>query len=168
MDLTFQAPMQYYFLQHWKIALPFRSTTGYYYYYYYFFFALAPSLHSFWSYFSTLLQHIRHLTTQGIYLSTSYLFAFSYCLWGSQQTTKVVCHSLFQWTTFCQNSPPWHIVLGGSTWHRPLRGHFLIHQNRFKYAKKSDNGPKLITQKNFQEKSLGDSQTFPGSLRIQE
>ena len=27
--------------------------------------------------------------------------------WGSQgKNTEVVCHSLLQWTTFCQNSPP--------------------------------------------------------------
>ena len=57
-------------------------------------------------------------------------------------------------------------VLG--TWQGPLRDHFLIHQKRFKYAKKSDNGPKLTTQRKFQGKSFGDSQTFPGSLRIQE
>ena len=43
----------------------------------------------------------------------SYLFAFSYCSWGSQgKNTEVVCHSLFQWATFCQNSPPWPIPLG--------------------------------------------------------
>ena len=74
----------------------------------FFFFALAPSLHSFWSYFSTDLQlHIGHLTTWGVHLSVSYLFAFSYCSWGSQvKNTEVVCHSLLQWTTFCQNSPP--------------------------------------------------------------
>ena len=43
-------------------------------------FALAPSLHSFWSYFSTdLQQHIGHLPTWGIPLSVSYHFAFSYC-----------------------------------------------------------------------------------------
>ena len=37
----------------------------------------------------------------------SYLFAFSYCSWGSQsKNTKVVCHFFFQWITFCQNSPP--------------------------------------------------------------
>ena len=36
-----------------------------------------------------------------------YGFAFSYCSWGSQgKNTEVVCHSLLQWTTFCQNSPP--------------------------------------------------------------
>ena len=32
-----------------------------------------------------------------------YIFAFSYCSWGSQgKNTEVVCHSLLQWTTFCQ------------------------------------------------------------------
>ena len=71
-------------------------------------FALAPSLHSFWSYFSTLFQqHIGHLPTWGVHLSVSYLFAFSYCSWGSQgKNTEVIYHSLPQWTTFCQNSPP--------------------------------------------------------------
>ena len=29
-----------------------------------------------------------------------------FCSWGSQgKNTEVVCHSLPQWTTFCQNSP---------------------------------------------------------------
>ena len=41
------------------------------------------------------------------------LFAFSYCLSGSQgKNTEVICHSLLQWTTFCQNSPPWPVHLG--------------------------------------------------------
>ena len=32
-----------------------------------------------------------------------YISAFSYCSWGSQgKNTEVVCHSLLQWTTFCQ------------------------------------------------------------------
>ena len=76
-------------------------------------FALAPSLHSFWSYFSTDLQwHIGHLLTWRVPLSVSYHFAFSYCWWGSQgKNTEVVCHSLLQWTTFCQTSPPWPIRL---------------------------------------------------------
>ena len=53
-------------------------------------FALAPSLHSFWSYFSTDLQkHIGHLPTWGVPLSVSYHFAFSYrlqnhCRWWLQ------------------------------------------------------------------------------------
>ena len=43
----------------------------------------------------------------------SYLFSFSYCLWGSPgKKTEVVCHSLFQWTTFCQTSPLWPICPG--------------------------------------------------------
>jgi len=28
------------------------------------------------------------------------------------KNTSVVCHSLLQWTTFCQNSPPWPVHLG--------------------------------------------------------
>ena len=37
----------------------------------------------------------------------------SYCSWGSQgKNTEVLCHSLLQWTTFCQTSPPWHSHLG--------------------------------------------------------
>ena len=38
---------------------------------------------------------------------------FSYCSWGFQgKNTEVVCHSLLQWTTFCQTSPPWPTRLG--------------------------------------------------------
>ena len=48
-----------------------------------------------------------------VHLSVSYLFAFSYCSRGSQgKNTEVVCHSLLQWTTFCQTSPPWPVHLG--------------------------------------------------------
>ena len=44
--------------------------------------------------------------------SVTYIFAFSYCSWGSQgKNTEVVCHSLLWWTTFCQNSPPWPVHL---------------------------------------------------------
>ena len=46
-------------------------------------------------------------------LSVSYHFAFSYCSWGSQgKNSEMVCHSLLQWTTFCQTSPPWPTHLG--------------------------------------------------------
>ena len=77
-------------------------------------FALAPSLHPFWSYFSTDLQkHIGHQLTWGVPLSVSYHFAFSYCSWGSQvKNTEGVCHSLLQWTAFSQTSPPWPSRLG--------------------------------------------------------
>ena len=38
---------------------------------------------------------------------------FSYCSQGSQgKNTEVVCHSLLQWTIFCQTSSPWPIRLG--------------------------------------------------------
>ena len=34
-----------------------------------------------------------------------HLFALSDCSWGSQgKNTKMACHSLLQWTMFCQNS----------------------------------------------------------------
>ena len=47
------------------------------------------------------------------HLPVSYLFAFSYCSWVSQgKNTEVVCHSLLQWTTFCQNSLLWCLHLG--------------------------------------------------------
>ena len=46
------------------------------------------------------------------HLSLSYLFAFSYCSCGSQgMNTEVICHSLLQWTTFCQTSLPWPVHL---------------------------------------------------------
>ena len=113
MDLTFQVPMQYCSLQHRTLLLSPVTSTKY-------FFALAPSLHSFWSYFSTdLWYHIGHLPTWGVHVSVSYLFAFSYFSWGSQgKNTEVVCHSLLQWTTFCQTSPPWPICFGWphTTW----------------------------------------------------
>jgi len=66
---------------------------------------------------SPLISHIRwlccHLPTWGVHLSVSYLFAFSYCSWGSEgENTEVLCHSLLQWTMFCHNSPPWPVHLG--------------------------------------------------------
>ena len=52
-------------------------------------------------------------TNLGVHLSVSYLFAFSYCSWGSQgNNTEVLCHSLLQRATFCQNSLPWTVRLG--------------------------------------------------------
>ena len=108
MDLTFQVPMQYCSLQHVTLLLsPVPSTTGCC-------FCFGSMPHSFWSYFSTNLQwHIGHLPTWGVHLSVSYLFAFSYCSWGSEgKNMEVVCHSLLQWTTFCQTSPPWPVSLG--------------------------------------------------------
>ena len=45
--------------------------------------------------------------------SFTFTFAFSYCSWDPYgKDTEVVCHSLLQWTTFCQDSPPWPAHLG--------------------------------------------------------
>ena len=50
-------------------------------------------------------------------LGSSSFSVLSFCLfilsWGSLgKNTEVVCHSLLQWTTFCQTSPPWPGHLG--------------------------------------------------------
>ena len=65
-----------------------------------FFFALAPSFHSFWSYFSTLLQqHTGNLPTCGIHLSMSYLFTF--------HTVHVVLKAeILKWFTTAFSSGP--------------------------------------------------------------
>ena len=84
-------------LQHWSLLFPqSHPQLGAV-------FALAPSLHSFWIHFFTLLQqHIGRQETWGVHLSVSYLFAFSYCFLGSQgKNTEVVCHSFLLWTTVC-------------------------------------------------------------------
>ena len=50
-------------------------------------------------------KYYGHLLTWEVHLSVSYLFAFSYCSWGSQgKNSEVVCHSLLQWATFCEIS----------------------------------------------------------------
>ena len=102
MELTFQVPMQYCSSQHRTLLLsPVTSTTGCGFY-----FGSIPS------FFLELFLHWSPVaywapTDLRVHLSVSYLFAFSYCSWGSQgKSAKVVCHSLLQWITFCQNSPP--------------------------------------------------------------
>ena len=108
MDLTFQVPMQYCSLQHRTLPVsPVTSTAGYS-----FCFGSIPS------FFLELFLHWSLVAywaplTWGVYLSVSYLFPLSYCSWGSQgKDTEVVCHSLLQWTTLCQTSPPWPVHLG--------------------------------------------------------
>ena len=103
MYLTFHVPKQYCSLQHWTFLLSaVTSTTGYC-----FCFGPIPSI--FLELFLNDLQyHIGHPLTWWVPLSVSYHFSFSYSSWGSQdKNTEVVCHSLLQWTTFCQTSPPW-------------------------------------------------------------
>src|SRR5574340_948816 len=108
MELTFQVPMQHCSLQHQTLLLsPVTSTAGYC-----FCFGSIPS------FFVELFLHSSPVaywapTDLGVCLSVSYHFAFSYCSWGSQgKNTEVVCHSLLQWTTFCQISPPRPAHLG--------------------------------------------------------
>ena len=98
--------MQYCSLQHRTLPVsPVTFTTGYC-----FCFGSIPS------FFLELFLHWSpvaywHLLAWGVPLSVSYHFA--YCSWGSQgKNTEVVCHSLLQWTTFCQTSPPWPVHLG--------------------------------------------------------
>ena len=100
--------MQYCSLQHRDLLLsPVTSTTG-----------CCICFGSVPSFFLELLLHWSPVaywapTNLGVHLSVSYLFAFSYSSWGSQgKNTEVACHSLLQWTTFCQNCPPWPIHLG--------------------------------------------------------
>ena len=50
-------------------------------------------------------------------LGSSSFSVISFCLFilfmgFSGNNAEVVCHSLLQWTMFCQNSPPWPICLG--------------------------------------------------------
>ena len=109
MDLTFQVPMQYCSLQHQTLLLsPVPFATGCC-----FCFGSIPS------FFLKLFLHCSPLaywapTNLGSStFSVLYLFAFSYCPWGSQgKNTEVVCHSLLQQTTFCQTSLPWPFHLG--------------------------------------------------------
>jgi len=103
MDLTFQIPMQYCFSQHWTLLLSaVTSTAGY-----------CFCFGSILSFFLKLFLHwspVAHLapTDPGSSSFSILSFSFSYCSWGFQgKNTQVVCHSLLQWTTFCQTSPPW-------------------------------------------------------------
>ena len=103
MDLTFQIPMQYCSLQHQTLLLsPVTSTGGYC-----FCFGPIPS------FFLKLFLHwspVSHRapTDAGSSSFSILSFCFSYCSCGSWgKNTEVVCHSLLQWTTFCQISPPW-------------------------------------------------------------
>ena len=98
MDLTFQGPMQNCSLQHRTLLLsPVTSTT-----WHCFCFGSIPS------FFLELFLHWSPvvywaLTDLGSSSFSILSFCLSYCAWGSQgKNTEVVCHSLLQWTTFCQ------------------------------------------------------------------
>ena len=108
MDLTFQVPMQYCSLQHQTLLLsPVTSTTGYC-----FCFGSIPS------FFLELFLHWSPVaywapTDLGSSSFSILLFCLFILFMGSQcKNTEVFCHSLLQWTTFCQNSPAIPICLG--------------------------------------------------------
>ena len=117
--LTFQVAMQYCSLHHRTLLLStVTSTTG-------FFFFWQGSISSF---FLELFLHWSPVAywapTQLESSSSSVLsFCLSYCSWSSQgKNTEVVCYSLIQWSTLCQNPPPWPIHLG---WPCPARLSFI-------------------------------------------
>ena len=106
MDLTFQVPMKHCSLQHWTLLLsPVTSTTG-----------CCFCFDSIPSFFLELFLHwspVVYWAPTDLWSSSFSVLFFSlwYCSWGSQgKNTEVVCHSLFQWATFCQTSPPWPVT----------------------------------------------------------
>ena len=112
MDLTFQVPMHYCSLQHrTSLPSPVTPTTE-----------CCFCFGSISSFFLELFLHQSPVaywapTDLGSSSSESYLFAFSSCSSGSQgKNTEVVCRSLLQWATFCQNStmtrPSWVALHG--------------------------------------------------------
>ena len=108
MDLTFQVPMQYCSLQNQTLfPSPITFTSGCC-----FCFGSIPSL---------FLELFLHLSPVAYwtppYLGSSSFSVLSFCLFilfmgFSRQEYWVVCHSLLQWITFCQTSPPWPVCLG--------------------------------------------------------
>ena len=109
MDLTFQVPMQYWSLQHQTLLLsPVTSTT-------WCCFCFGPIS----SFFLELFLHWSPVAYWApTNMGSSSFRVLSFCLFilftgFSSKTTEVVCHSLLQWTTFCQNPPPWPVHLGG-------------------------------------------------------
>ena len=109
MDLTFQVPMQYCSLQQQTLLLsPVTSTTGWC-----FCFGSIPSF---------FLELFLHWSPVAYWaptdLGSSSFSVLAFCLFilfmgfSQGKNTEVVCHSLLQWTTFCQTSPPWPVHLG--------------------------------------------------------
>ena len=107
MDLTFQVPMQYcsysiglYFQHQWHPQLDVDFCIG-----------------SVLSFFLELFLHWSPvLYWPPTELGSSSFNVLSFCIFVvfkgfSRQDTEVICHSLLQWATFCQNSPPWPVSL---------------------------------------------------------
>ena len=59
------------------------------------------------AFFTVQLSHPYMTTGKTIALTKGFSYC-SYCSWGSKgKNTEVVCHSLFQWTIFCQKETVW-------------------------------------------------------------
>ena len=120
MKLTFQVPTQYSFQHQTLRPSPVTSTTG-----------RCFCFGSISSFFLVLFLHWSPVaywapTDLGSSSFSVLSFCFSYCSWGSQgKKSEVVWYSLLQWTTFCQNSPPWPVCLG---W--PYMAHSFIELDR--------------------------------------
>ena len=111
MALTFQDPMQYCSLQQQTLlSPPDTSTTEHR-------FCSDPAASCFLDLLvialrPSLVERWTSYDLRGSSSSVTYV-AFSYCSRGSHDKNMgVVCHSLLQWTTFCQNFSLWPICLG--------------------------------------------------------
>ena len=134
MDLIFQVPMQYCSSQHWNLfSPPDTSTTEHHFYF-------GPVASFFLELLATALCSSPGAywtpTDLGAHLLVSYLFAFSYCTWGSPgKNTGVGCHFLLQWTTFVRTlhcDLSWvalHVMLHSFTeLHKSLYYKAMIHE----------------------------------------
>ena len=106
MDLTFQVPMQYYSLQHQTLFSP-PATTGHCFH--------------FGSTSSFLLELFLHSSPVPYWTPTNlevqpfcviYFCFFILFMCSQGKNNAVVCHSVLQWTMFCQNSPSWPVHFG--------------------------------------------------------
>ena len=108
MDLTFQVPMQYCSLQHRNLLSPPDTSK------------IGRCFH-FGSVSSILLELFLHSSPAAYWAPTDLgsssfgvisFYLFILFMGFSRQEYWSGCHSLFQWTAFCQTFPPWPICLG--------------------------------------------------------
>ena len=112
MAITFQVPMQYCSLQlRALLPSPFTPTTGCWFCFgsvYSFFLELF--LH--WSLIAYWAPTDLGSSSFSVFSFLSFFFFFCLFILSMGFPRQVACHSLLQWTTFCQKSPPWPICLG--------------------------------------------------------
>ena len=110
MDLAFQVPMQYCSLQHWTLLpSPVTFATG-----------CCFCFGSVSSFFLVLFLHSSPVAywiptdRPGEFIFQYHIFSPFHTVHGVShgKNTEVVCHSLLQWTMFCQNFPQWPVHLG--------------------------------------------------------